>query len=78
MNKSQSNLLRTAAKIILFILALYLAYILLKPLLNFLLGISFWLIKIVVFLFAAFLVIHFFLKIIFNIDLFKLSLLQKR
>jgi len=72
MNKTQSNNpWWIAVKIVLFILALYLAYIILRPLLNILLGISFWLIKVIVFLLAAVFVIHFFLKIIFNIDLFR-------
>jgi len=71
MNKSQTNLWWIAAKVVLFILALYLSYIILRPLLNVLIGISFWLIKIVIFFIVAFLVIHFFLKVIFNLDLFK-------
>lgn len=71
MNKSQTNLWWIAAKVVLFILALYLSYIILRSLLNVLIGISFWLIKIVIFFIVAFLVIHFFLKVIFNLDLFK-------
>ena len=71
MNKSQTNLWWIAAKVVLFILALYLSYIILRPLLNVLIGISFWLIKMVIFFIVAFLVIHFFLKVIFNLDLFK-------
>jgi len=67
--KSSNSILIAAARIILFGLALYLAYIILKPLLMVLLSVSFWLIKVVVFLAVAVLVIHLFLKIIFGIDL---------
>lgn len=67
-----SNIWLTLAKILLFVLALYLAFIILKPLLNFLLGISFWLIKVIVFITTAFLIIHLFLKLIFDIDLFQI------
>ncbi|RNC29740.1 MAG: hypothetical protein AWM53_00358 [Candidatus Dichloromethanomonas elyunquensis] len=56
-------------KVFIFIVALDLAFIILKPLLTFLLGISFWLIKMVVFIAATFFVIYFSLKIIFQFDL---------
>ena len=61
----------TLAKILIFIIALYIAYFILKPLLSVLLGVGFWVIKIIVFLTVA-LLVHLFLKIIFEIDLLRL------
>ncbi|NLI93652.1 MAG: hypothetical protein GX434_16110 [Peptococcaceae bacterium] len=64
-----TNIWTLILKIIVFIVALYLAFIILKPLLTFLLGIGFWLIKVIVFIAATFFVIHFSLKLIFQFDL---------
>lgn len=71
-NKKSNTILVNIAKIIIFLLALYLAYLILRPLLSVLLGISFWIIKLIIFLVVGFLVIHLFLKIIFNIDLIQM------
>lgn len=60
----------TLAKILIFLVALYLAYLILRPLLSVLLGIGFWVIKVLVSLTVAFLIVHLFLKLIFDIDLF--------
>ena len=64
-----NNFWMNIAKILIFLIALYLAYLILRPLLAVLLGVSFWIIKLVVFLAVGFLVIHLFLKLIFEIDL---------
>lgn len=71
-NIKNNPILVNIAKIIIFLLALYLAYLILRPLLSVLLGISFWIIKLVIFLAAGFLVIHLFLKLIFDIDLIQM------
>jgi hypothetical protein len=73
-NKQQpsSSIWTTLFKVLIFIIALYVAFIILRPLLALLLGISFWLIKLIVFIAAAFFVIHFALKIIFQIDLIRM------
>lgn len=67
--RTSGSIWLTLAKILIFFIALFLAYLILKPLLNVLLGISFWIFKVLVFIGAGFLVIHLFLKIIFDIDL---------
>lgn len=61
-------------KVIAFILGLYLAYIILLPLLNFLLGIGFWIFKILIYIGAALLVFHLLFKLIFGIDFSELIL----
>lgn len=70
--QSTNNVWTTVIKILLFILALYLAYVILRPLLSILLGIGFWVVKVMVFLTAALIVIHLFLKMIFQVDLFQI------
>jgi len=70
--QSSNSIWSTLVRILIFIIALYLAYIILKPLLSLLLGIGFWLIKILVFIAAAFLVVHLFLKLIFQVDLLQI------
>ncbi|MFA6808472.1 MAG: hypothetical protein WCR27_05715 [Eubacteriales bacterium] len=67
-----SNIWLTLGKIVIFLLALYLAYLVLRPLLGLLLNLSFWLIKVIIFITVGFIVVHLFAKIIFDIDLFKL------
>lgn len=56
-------------KVLVFLLALYLAYLILRPVLAVLLSFSFWIIKLVIFMAVGFLVVHLFLKLIFDIDL---------
>ncbi|KUO67014.1 MAG: hypothetical protein APF84_17640 [Gracilibacter sp. BRH_c7a] len=68
-NNKYNNIWLNIAKILFFLVALYLAYLILRPLLTVLLGISFWIIKFVIFIAVGFLVIHLFLKLIFAIDL---------
>ena len=69
-NQSSRSILSVIIRIFIFLIALYLAYIILRPLLSVLLGIGFWVIKVFVFIAVALLVIHLFLKLIFRIDLF--------
>jgi hypothetical protein len=71
-SKLSNSFWSTLVKILIFFIALYVAYFVLKPLLNVLLGVGFWVIKIIVFLTVTVLVVHFFLKIIFEIDLLRL------
>ncbi len=72
--QSTNNVWTTIVKILLFVLALYLAYVILRPLLSILLGIGFWVVKVIVFVTVALIVIHLFLKIIFQVDLFQIIL----
>lgn len=69
-NQSSRSILSVIVRIFVFLLALYLAYIILRPLLSILLGIGFWVIKVFVFIAVALLVIHLFLKLLFGVDLF--------
>jgi len=66
---TSKKLLYTFLKVLIFLLAIYVAFLILRPLLIILLGISFWIIKILVFLAVAILVIHLFLRLIFGINL---------
>ena len=65
------SILSNIIKVLIFIAAVYIAYKILKPLLIVLLGISFWIVKVVVFVAVAIIIIHLFLKLIFGIDLFQ-------
>lgn len=67
-----SNFWSTLVRILIFVIALYVAYLILRPLLTVLLGIGFWVIKILVFITVALLVVHLFLKLIFEIDLIQI------
>lgn len=69
--QASNKIWSTLVRILIFIIALYLAYIILKPLLSLFLGVGFWLIKILVFIAAAFIVVHLFLKLIFQVDLMR-------
>lgn len=69
--KSTQSILSLIIKLVLFIAALYVSYRILKPLLSIILGISFWVIKLLVFIAVALLIVHLFLKIIFGIDLWQ-------
>lgn len=69
--KSTPSILSLIIKLVLFIAALYVSYRILKPLLSIILGISFWVIKLLVFIAVALLIVHLFLKIIFGIDLWQ-------
>lgn len=68
-NKTSHPIWSTLLRFFVFIVALYLAYLILKPLLTILLGIGFWVIKFIVFIAVTVLVIHIFLKLIFKVDL---------
>lgn len=76
-HQSSDNIWLILIKILILVFALYIAFLVLRPLLNVLLGLSFWLIKILVFITVAFFVIHLFLKLLFGIDLINLLLGQR-
>jgi|GEM_PF-2052905 len=69
---SSKNILWIIAKILIFILCIYLAYLVLKPLLGIILSIGFWIIKVAVVVFISLLVLHLLLRIIFKIDLLEI------
>ena len=69
--KSTQSILSLIIKLVLFIAALYVSYRILKPLLSIILGISFWVIKLLVFIAVGLLIVHLFLKLIFGIDLWQ-------
>ncbi|NLL52538.1 MAG: hypothetical protein GX248_07540 [Peptococcaceae bacterium] len=69
--KSTPSILSLIIKLVLFIAALYVSYRILKPLLSIILGISFWVIKLLVFIAVGLLIVHLFLKLIFGIDLWQ-------
>lgn len=64
----------TVVKVILLILSLYLSAIILGRVFTWIFAIAFALIKVVVFLVASLLVVHFFVKLLFGYDLLKLIL----
>jgi len=68
-NRTSGTIWLTLAKILIFFIALFLAYLILKPLLSVLLSLGFWVFKVIVFIGAGLIIIHLFLKIIFDIDL---------
>ncbi len=70
-NQSKHGIWSNILRLLIFLVALYFAYRILKPLLIVLLGISFWIIKVIVFIAAALLVVHLSLKLIFGIDLLR-------
>ena len=61
--KSTQSILSLIIKLVLFIAALYVSYRILKPLLSIILGISFWVIKLLVFIAVALLIVHLFLNL---------------
>lgn len=69
---SSKNILWIIAKVLIFMLCLYLAYLVLKPLLGIILSIGFWIIKVAVVVFISLLVLHLLLRIIFKIDLLEI------
>ncbi|NLM21360.1 MAG: hypothetical protein GX207_06380 [Peptococcaceae bacterium] len=68
---STQSILSIVIKLVIFIAALYVSYRVLKPLLSIILGISFWIIKLLVFIAVGLLLVHLFLKLIFGIDLWQ-------
>ena len=72
------NLWLTLAKIFIFLIALYFAYLILRPLLSILLGVGFLVIKVIVFLTVTLLVIHLFLHLIFGISMLTIVFRRSR
>jgi small-conductance mechanosensitive channel len=69
--QTKHNWLSNLIRVLLFVAALYIAYKILKPLLIFFLSVSFWLIKVIVFIAVSLIIIHLFLKLIFGLDLWQ-------
>jgi len=63
-----------ALKLLILILALYFTALILGKVFAWVFAVAFFLIRIVVFVVVSFLVLHFFLKLLFRIDLFKFFL----
>lgn len=68
-NRSSNPILITIAKVVIFALCICLAYLILRPLLGIILGISFWIIRVVVIVAVALLVLVLLLRLIFKIDI---------
>lgn len=68
-NQSSNQILLTIAKIVIFALCISLAYLVLKPVLAIILGIGFWVIRVVVIIAVCLLVLHLLLRLIFKVDL---------
>ncbi|ADY56371.1 hypothetical protein Sgly_2078 [Syntrophobotulus glycolicus DSM 8271] len=68
MSHYRSNVWRTLLKVLLLVFGLYLAYIVLIPLLGFLLGIGYWMMKILIYLAAGLFVFHLLLKLLFGVN----------
>jgi hypothetical protein len=64
-----SNIWITAFKLVVLILALYFSAIVLSHVFTWVFAITFFLIKIAVFIVIGFLLLHFFLKLLFRFDL---------
>lgn len=71
-NQSTNRLVLTIVKIVVFALCIYLAFLILRPLLAIILGIGFWIIKVAVIIAVCLLVVHILLRLIFKIDLVSL------
>ena len=60
-----------ALKLLILILGLYLSAVILGKLFTLVFAIAFFLIRLIVFVSVSLIVLHFFLKILFNFDLFR-------
>lgn len=69
-----SNYWMVALKLLILILGLYFSALILGKVFTWVFAIAFFLIRFIVFVGVSFVVIHFFLKLLFKIDLFKLVL----
>jgi hypothetical protein len=67
-----------ALKLLILILGLYLCALVLGTVFSWIFAIAFFLIRIVVFIVVSFIVLHFFLKLLFRINLFQLLFRNKR
>ncbi|XWX61843.1 hypothetical protein AusDCA_1954 [Desulfitobacterium sp. AusDCA] len=66
-----SNIWLTTLKIVILILALYFSAIILGRIFTWIFAITFFLIKIAVFIIVGFFLLHLFLKLLFRFDLWK-------
>lgn len=72
-----SNYWMIALKLLILILGLYLSAVIIGKVFTWVFAIAFFVIRIIVFIVAAFLVLHFFLKLLFKIDLFQMIFGQR-
>lgn len=66
-----SNYWMIALKLLLLILGLYVSALVLGKVFTWVFAITFFLIRLIVLLAVSFIVLHFFLKVLFKVDLFK-------
>ena len=66
-----SNFWMVALKLLILVLGLYFSALLLGTVFTWVFAVAFFLIRFIVFVSVSFIVLHFFLKLLFNIDLFK-------
>jgi len=66
-----SNYWMVTLKLLILILGLYISFLVLGKVFTWVFAITFFLIRFIVLLMVSFIVIHFFLKLLFNIDLFR-------
>ena len=66
---TQSNFWMTALKLFMLVLGLYLSALVLGKVFTWVFAIAFFLIRFIVFVAVSFIVLHFFLKLLFKIDL---------
>ncbi|EGW38100.1 hypothetical protein [Desulfosporosinus sp. OT] len=69
-----SNYWMVALKLLILILGLYFSALILGKVFTWVFAVAFFLIRFIVFVGVSFVVVHFFLKLLFKIDLFKLVL----
>ena len=66
-----SNYWKVALKLLILILCLYISALVLGKVFTWVFAITFFLIRFIVLLFVSFIVLHFFLKLLFRINLFQ-------
>lgn len=66
-----SNYWMVALKLLILILGLYISYLVLGKVFTWVFAVTFFLIRFIVLLAVSFIVLHFFLKLLFKIDLFQ-------
>ena len=69
-----SNYWMVALKLFILILGLYFSALILGKIFTWVFAVAFFLIRFIVFVVVSFIVLHFFLKLLFEIDLFKFVL----
>ena len=61
-----------ALKLLILIVGLYLSFVILGEVFSWIFVVTFFLIRFIVLMAVSFIVLHFFLKLLFNLDLFRL------